>query len=47
MGVLNDFLAFLPMVYNSSMAVEGTEKGNVPFDEADLAGIILNLVPVS
>jgi hypothetical protein len=46
MGVLNDYLAFLPMVYNSSMAIEGTKKGNVPFDEADLSRIVLNLVPV-
>ncbi len=29
------------------MAIEGTKKGNVPFDEADLAGIVLNSVPVS
>jgi hypothetical protein len=35
MGVLNDYLAFLPTVYNSSMAVEGTKKCNVPVDEAD------------
>jgi hypothetical protein len=47
MGILNDYLAFLPTVYNSSMAVEGTKKCNVPFDEASLAGIVLNLVPVS
>ncbi len=47
MGILNDYLAFLPMVFNSFMAVEGTKKGNVPFDEADLARIILNSVPVS
>jgi hypothetical protein len=47
MGVLNDYLAYLPMVYNSSMAVEGTKKCNVPFDKADLAGIVLNLVPVA
>jgi hypothetical protein len=47
MGVLNDYLIFLPMVFNSSMAIEGTKKGNVPFDEADLAGIVLNSVPVS
>jgi hypothetical protein len=47
MGILNDYLAHLPTVFNSSMAVEGTKKGNVPFDEADLAGIILNSVPVS
>jgi hypothetical protein len=47
MGILNDYLAHLPMVVNSHMAVEGTKKGNVPFDEADLAGIVLNSVPVS
>jgi hypothetical protein len=47
MGVLNDYLAHLPTVFNSSMAIEGTKKGNVPFDEADLAGIVLNSVPVS
>ncbi len=47
MGILNDYLAHLPMVFISTMAVEGTEKGNVPFDEADLTGIVLNSVPVS
>jgi hypothetical protein len=47
MGVLNDYLAYLPTVFDSSMAVEGTKKMNVPFDEADLAGIVLNLVPSS
>ena len=47
MGFLNDYLTFLPMVFNSSMAVEGTKKGNVPFDEADLARIVLNSVPDS
>ncbi len=46
MGVLNDYISHLPMVFNSPMAVEGTKKGNVPFDEADLAGIVLNSVPV-
>jgi hypothetical protein len=29
------------------MAVVGTKKGNMLFDEADLAGIVLNSVPVS
>jgi hypothetical protein len=29
------------------MAVAGTKKMNVPFDKADLAGIVLNLVPSS
>jgi hypothetical protein len=47
MGILNDYLTFLPLVFNSSMAVEGTKKGNVLFNEADLAGIVLNSVPVS
>ncbi len=46
MGLLYDYLAYLPTVYNSSMAVEGTKKNNVPF-EADLARILLNLAPVS
>jgi hypothetical protein len=47
MGILNDYLAHLPMIFNFSMAIEGTKKGNVLFDEADLAGIVLNSVPVS
>jgi hypothetical protein len=47
MGALNDYLAYLPTVFDSSMAIAGTKKMNVPFDEADLAGIVLNLVPSS
>ncbi len=47
MGVLNNYLADLPTVFDSSMAVVGTKKMNVPFDEADLARIVLNLVPSS
>jgi hypothetical protein len=47
MGILNDYLAYLPTVFNLSMAIAGTKKMNVPFDEADLAGIVLNLVPSS
>ncbi len=47
MGVLNDYLAYLPTVFDSSMAVAGTKKMNVPFDEADLARIVLNSVPSS
>jgi hypothetical protein len=46
MGVLNNYLSHLPTVFNSPMAIE-TKKGKVPFDEADLAGIILNSVPAS
>ena len=47
MGLLNDYLAYLPMVKDSSMTVEDTKKGNVPFDKADLAGILLKAVPTS
>ncbi len=47
MGILNNYLAHLPTVFNSPIAVEGTKKGNVPFNEADLARIILNSAPVS
>jgi hypothetical protein len=46
-GVLNDYLAHLPTVFDLLMAVAGTKKMNVPFNEADLAGIVLNLVPSS
>jgi hypothetical protein len=46
-GILNDYLSHLPTVVDSPMAVEGTKKRNVPFDEADLAGIFLNSVLVS
>ncbi len=47
MGVLNDYLAYQPTVFDLLMAVAGTKKMNVSFDEADLAGIVLNLVPSS
>jgi hypothetical protein len=47
MRVLNDNLAYLPMVFDLLMAVAGTKKMNVPFNEADLAVIVLNLVPSS
>jgi hypothetical protein len=47
MGVLNDDLAYLPTVFDSLMAIAGTKKMNVPFDEADLARIVLNSVPSS
>jgi hypothetical protein len=47
MGLLNNYLAYLPTVKDSSMAVEDTKKGNVPFDEADLAEIVLKAVPTS
>ena len=47
MGILNDYISHLPTVFKSPMAVEGIKKGNMPFNEADLAGIVLNSVPVS
>jgi hypothetical protein len=47
MSVLNDYQAYLPTVFDSSMAVAGTKKMNVLFNEADLARIVLNLVPSS
>ncbi len=47
MGLLNNYLAYLPTVKNSSMAVADTKKGNVPFNEADLAGIVLKTIPTS
>ncbi len=47
MGVLNDYLAYLPMVFDLSMDIAGTKKMNVPFNEADLDGIMLNSVPSS
>ncbi len=47
MGVLNGYLAYLPTVFDSSMAIAGTKKMDVPFNEADLAGIVLNSVPSS
>jgi hypothetical protein len=47
MGFLNDYLAYLLTVFDSLMAVAGTKKMNGPFDEADLASIVLNSVPSS
>jgi hypothetical protein len=47
MGVSNDYLAYLPTVYDLSVAIAGTKKMNLPFDEADLAGIVMNAVPSS
>jgi hypothetical protein len=44
---LNDYLAYLLIVFDSLMAIVGTKKMNVLFNEADLAGIMLNLVPSS
>jgi hypothetical protein len=47
MGLLNNYLAYLPTVKDSSMAIKDTKKGNIPFNKADLAGIVLKVVPTS
>ena len=47
MGLLNDYLAHLPTVKDSPMAVEDTKRGNVPFNKADIARIMLKAVPSS
>ncbi len=47
MGVLNDYIRHLPTLKDSSKAVPTTKKGNIPFDEADLAAIVLSSVPMS
>jgi hypothetical protein len=47
MGVLNDYVRYLPTLKDSSKAVPTTKKGNIPFGEADLAAIVLSSVPMS
>ena len=47
MGILNDYVAYLPTVIDLLMTVAGTKKMNMPFVEADLAGVVLNSVPSS
>ncbi len=47
MGVLNDYVKHLPTLKDSSKAVPTTKKGNIPFNEADLAAIVLSSVPMS
>ncbi len=47
MGVLNDYVKYLPTLKDSSKAVPTTKKGNIPFGEADLATIVLLSVPMS
>jgi hypothetical protein len=46
MGVLNDHVKHLPTLKDSSKAAPTTKKGNIPFDEADLATIVLLSVPM-
>jgi hypothetical protein len=47
MGILNNYLAYLPTVFDLLMAIAGTKKMNVPFDKVDLARVVLNSVPSS
>jgi hypothetical protein len=48
MGVLNDYVRYLPTLKDSPKAVPTTKKGNIPFGEADLlAAIMLASVPMS
>jgi hypothetical protein len=46
-GVLNDYVRYLPMLKDRSKAESTTKKGNIPFGEADLAAIMLASVPMS
>jgi hypothetical protein len=46
MGVLNDYVKYLPMLKDSSKTVPTTKKGNIPFGKADLAAIVLLSVPM-
>jgi hypothetical protein len=45
--VLNGYHGYLPMLKNSPKAVATTKKGNVPFEEADLASIMLAALPLT
>jgi hypothetical protein len=47
MDFLNNYLAHLPIIKDSPMAVEDTTKGNTPFNEVNLAEIVLRAVPSS
>jgi hypothetical protein len=45
--VLNGYLKYLPTLKNSPKAVATTKKGNIPFEEADLASIMLAALPLT
>jgi len=45
--VLNGYLKYLPTLKNSPKAVTTTKKGNIPFEEADLASIMLAALPLT
>jgi hypothetical protein len=47
MGVLNDYVRYLPTLKDSLKTVPMTKKGNIPFGEADLAAFIPASVPMT
>ncbi len=47
MEVLHGYLGYLPTLKNSPKAVATTKKGNVLFEEADLASIMLTALPLT
>jgi len=46
MGVLNDYVRYLPTLKDSPKAAPMTKKGNTPFGKADLASTVLESVPM-
>ncbi len=38
---MNGYINLLPTLQDSSLAVASTDKGNIPFNDATLAGIVL------
>ncbi len=47
MGVLNDYVKHLPTLKDSSKGVPTIKKRKIPFNEADLAAIVLSSVLMS
>jgi hypothetical protein len=47
MGLLNDYVTYLPTLKDSPKAVLMTKKGNTLFSKADLAAIILSYIPMT
>jgi hypothetical protein len=45
--VFNGYIGHLPTLRDSSLAVASTEKGNIPFNEATLASILLSTCPTN
>jgi hypothetical protein len=39
--MMNGYISLLPMLQDSSLAVASTKKGNIPFNDATLASIVL------